>query len=139
MHLYSLANAMLPSSCSWPMADHSQDTKISPFLGNRGLIWWLTQTFPKDFSTFLRLHRSLTFPPYLLHLEAELHDHLMALLVLASSFPIFPLINIPLIKSLHGSFCLGNCFLEDLDQYKNVWDWTTLWKMNSSNLASILL
>lgn len=102
MHIYSWANAVLPTGCSWPMADHSQDAKISPYLGNRGLIWWLTQRFPKDFSTFLRLYRSLIFPPHFPHLEVELRDHLIALLVLTNSLPIFSLINIPLIKSSRG-------------------------------------
>lgn len=64
---------------------------------------WQTQKLLKDCSTLLRLHGLPGYfwlPPSRLHLEAEVHGHLMAWPLLASSFPTSYFTSVPWIKIL---------------------------------------
>lgn len=99
------------SSCGWlpAVADHAGIPKAGSFLGKRRSFWWLAgwlKGFPKTAQPFwdcTDFQDTSNFSSLsLLHLEAELHGHLMALPLLASSLPTFFFINVPWIKSSHG-------------------------------------
>lgn len=107
-HCHAWAQAMLPMDFSHSMAGHSRDSKAGPLVENMGLLWWLTDSrdpqrvWNRCKTTQKSRILLSTFPTPPLHLEAELHERQMAMLVLANSLPVFFLTSVPLIKPSHG-------------------------------------